>query len=764
MAVTFLFAPVHWYVIEEPRSTSCVVEPSNRPEPQCLTSDSKTIELQHHENMKVSCRLTSDHATKKKYDLLRRKVITVCVPSVRFDKVARKGLNMTQFDFEKAFYNQKFRLNKEKLLKKSRKLDEGDILDLVTREECGKIYGKRVILINVAEKGCGFSMCLAFRKIRSRPPIALFLSVLLLCVTFLSSALIRFHTEKSIPDSDVRTNAAKMLHTFSELEFCSEPWTSFPKQFQLNDAFLLNLDSLNYRKSDQVFSRNFRLGIIYSYKPTIKSKPLFAQMRGSHLGFTGKSSWRKQKVPSLWLRGDQYLPLEHRLPPAEAVALESIELKKKARLIQVSTEDMEVKYYLRQLGEPICLFGEDGADRRERLRMFLAVSGGPAQRPILDVSDAKNSTLAARDNNTVWYHQGPEGLAEARMWIAKYSLAQAKQRLERSRRYYASTPEPQRKARYQEYLKILRSTALVCSQVGDTRPLTCCQFSPDGEMLATTSLSGLCRLWLVPNCELQMNLRGHQSGACCIAWHPQARLQPNLQIALASSAQDGSVKLWSLDNEEPLADIEGHAPYRVSRIAFHPSGRFLGTTCFDFSWRLWDLEVCVEILHQEGHSKPVYDIAFHPDGSLALTAGLDSYGRVWDLRTGRCIMFLEGHLEEMLGVDIAANGYHAASSSAENCVRIWDLRQQQTIYVIPAHTSVVSSVKFEPGSHNYLVTSSFDKTIKLWGHPLWSPIRTLEGHSGRCVYADISPDKKLIASASHDLTFKLWSPHAGEHH
>lgn len=42
------------------------------------------------------------------------------------------------------------------------------------------------------------------------------------------------------------------------------------------------------------------------------------------------------------------------------------------------------------------------------------------------------------------------------MWIAKYSLAQAKQRLERSRRYYASTPEPQRKARYQEYLKILR--------------------------------------------------------------------------------------------------------------------------------------------------------------------------------------------------------------------------------------------------------------------------------------------------------------------
>ncbi len=77
----------------------------------------------------------------------------------------------------------------------------------------------------------------------------------------------------------------------------------------------------------------------------------------------------------------------------------------------------------------------------------------------------------------------------------------------------------------------------MCSQVGDSRPLTCCKFSPDGEMLATTSLSGLCRLWSVPLCEPKMSLRGHQAGACSIAWHPQARLQPNLQMALASSGQ-----------------------------------------------------------------------------------------------------------------------------------------------------------------------------------------------------------------------------------
>lgn len=40
---------------------------------------------------------------------------------------------------------------------------------------------------------------------------------------------------------------------------------------------------------------------------------------------------------------------------------------------------------------------------------------------------------------------------------------------------------------------------------------------------------------------------------------------------------------------------------------------------YDNSWRLWDLEVQEEILHQEGHSKGVHDIHFHPDGSLVAT-------------------------------------------------------------------------------------------------------------------------------------------------
>jgi len=71
------------------------------------------------------------------------------------------------------------------------------------------------------------------------------------------------------------------------------------------------------------------------------------------------------------------------------------------------------------------------------------------------------------------------------------------------------------------------------------------------------------------------------------------------------------VKLWSGGTgEEPLAEVEGHEPHRVSRIAFHPSGRFLGTCCYDASWRLWDLEQQAEVLHQEGHARAVHCIRY----------------------------------------------------------------------------------------------------------------------------------------------------------
>jgi U4/U6 small nuclear ribonucleoprotein PRP4 len=66
---------------------------------------------------------------------------------------------------------------------------------------------------------------------------------------------------------------------------------------------------------------------------------------------------------------EEYMELEEEMNRDRQALLEEF---KRACQINVSTDDEEVKRNLRQLEEPVCLFGEGPADRRSHLRDLLA--------------------------------------------------------------------------------------------------------------------------------------------------------------------------------------------------------------------------------------------------------------------------------------------------------------------------------------------------------------------------------------------------------
>lgn len=94
--------------------------------------------------------------------------------------------------------------------------------------------------------------------------------------------------------------------------------------------------------------------------------------------------------------------------------------------------------------------------------------------------------LFEKDQETTWYHEGPESLRIARLWIAEYSLPRAKQRLEEARNL-ADLPTATKTARTQEMQKRLQALTIHSSQIGDTRPISFCQFSPNSKLVATAS-------------------------------------------------------------------------------------------------------------------------------------------------------------------------------------------------------------------------------------------------------------------------------------
>jgi WD40 repeat protein len=76
------------------------------------------------------------------------------------------------------------------------------------------------------------------------------------------------------------------------------------------------------------------------------------------------------------------------------------------------------------------------------------------------------------------------------------------------------------------------------------------------------------------------------------------------------------------------------------------------------------------------------------------------------------------------------------------------------------HTSSVYSVAFSP-DRRLLASGSHDGTIKLWEVASGSLVRTLTGHTSTVRSVAFSPDGRLLASGSADETIKLWDVASG---
>lgn len=89
--------------------------------------------------------------------------------------------------------------------------------------------------------------------------------------------------------------------------------------------------------------------------------------------------------------------------------LDQFERRKQLRSIVVPTDDVEVRRQLREIGQPICLFGEDAPDRRERLKELLEKIGIAAlrKRPGDENLDEEDDDAQKAE---VWYHEGPKEL------------------------------------------------------------------------------------------------------------------------------------------------------------------------------------------------------------------------------------------------------------------------------------------------------------------------------------------------------------------
>ncbi|KAJ3292561.1 hypothetical protein HK104_005194 [Borealophlyctis nickersoniae] len=76
------------------------------------------------------------------------------------------------------------------------------------------------------------------------------------------------------------------------------------------------------------------------------------------------------------------------------------------------------------------------------------------------------------------------------------------------------------------------------------------------------------------------------------------------------------------------------------------------------------------------------------------------------------------------------------------------------------HKSIVTDVRFTRDDR-HIISSSFDRTIKIWNAQSASCERTLNGHVDSVTSCDVTPDGRYIASGSTDCSIRLWDVNNG---
>jgi U4/U6 small nuclear ribonucleoprotein PRP4 len=330
--------------------------------------------------------------------------------------------------------------------------------------------------------------------------------------------------------------------------------------------------------------------------------------------------------------------------------------QKQAKNIAVPTNDGQVKQRLRELKQPICLFAEQAGDRRKRLKDFLAkkaIEEASAPIPIDSLPSSFSAASSSSNNKDVkeeeFYTEGPTELLEARLFIARFSLPKAKERITGEKRKReeeqqeierqaakataassTTSPTPSSPTSPSSSSSILsdienhwknsietgKTFSNELSQVGDDRPLTSCSISPDASMIVTGSFTGIVKLWnLDGGGEVIQTYKAHTERIGGVAFHPSVSsssmdIESSSScsanegggmgtVAIATGGADNFVRLWSLSSSLPLRSLPGHFD-RINRVAFHPAGRHLASASFDLTWRLWDIETGSQLLEQEG--------------------------------------------------------------------------------------------------------------------------------------------------------------------
>ncbi|KAI9849973.1 MAG: hypothetical protein M1838_006231 [Thelocarpon superellum] len=167
-------------------------------------------------------------------------------------------------------------------------------------------------------------------------------------------------------------------------------------------------------------------------------------------------------------------------------------------------------------------------------------------------------------------------------------------------------------------------------------------------------------------------------------------------------------------------------------------------------------------------SFPVTSISFPPLGPARLNATSNDLFSVtsglrvqlWSVRTRKLIKTISRFAETAHSGEIRYDGRVLVAGDDAGGIQVFDINSRAILKTWKEHRQPVWTTRFSPTTSTTLMSSSDDKTVRLWDLPSPASTTTFTGHEDYVRSGAFLPGStsNLLVSGSYDETVRIWDP------
>ena len=293
-------------------------------------------------------------------------------------------------------------------------------------------------------------------------------------------------------------------------------------------------------------------------------------------------------------------------------------------------------------------------------------------------------------------------------------------------------------------------------------------------ILATAGFDHKIRFWEAPSGICSRTIRHPDS--------PVNRLEITPDKQFLAAAGNPTIRLYEINNaanHNPVLTLEGHTG-AVTSLGFQRDGRYLYSGSEDGAVILWDLR-SPNPSRKFDAKAAVNSVALHPNQAQILSADQAGSVKVWDLGSSACVNDVtpDPKAHSIQAVEVSEDGRTLVAANSHAEVFVWtcssapeyvessgcaySASKLAPVTRFRAHPTgtYLTSAKISPDCRT-LVTTSSDRTARLWDTTSWDLTSTLAQHTKWVWDAVFSADSSYLVTSSSDHSARLWNLRTSE--